>query len=130
MSRAFRIPLLVVLALNGAVVAVDDAEVVPPGDSAPQGDEMDSVPRSAAAAAAEGVLNAARQLGPANAGDANTKGMPQLLALLTAGASAGSYRDDDGRVALHYAARRGRADATALLLEHHADVHALDANGN
>ena len=117
----FKLSLLLVLACSCAWAAEPTAEKV---------DGKDKPSRGAAAAAAEGVLNAAKVLSSADSNDAATKGMPQLLALLTAGAPAGAHRDDKGRTALHHAAQRGRADATALLLEHGADANGLDKNGN
>eukprot|EP00936_MAST-01D_sp_MAST-1D-sp1_P002944 g2944.t1 len=112
---------VLVLALASAIGAEGTAGKV---------DGKDKPVRGATAAAAEGVLNAAKVLSSADSDDATTKGMPQLLALLTAGAPADAHRDDKGRTALHHAAQRGRADATALLLEHGADVNRPDKNGN
>jgi hypothetical protein len=43
--------------------------------------------------------------------------------------SVNQYRDEDGRQALHTAAYEGRAVCVRMLLEHGADVHAVDKDG-
>jgi ankyrin repeat protein len=53
----------------------------------------------------------------------------QLVELLLKKGAAVDTRDEAGRTALHYAARRGHEELLQLLLEKEAAVHARDDEG-